>query len=52
MRWSQAGSLEALVTGEYLSPKEEGPLPAAHDVAKQDRLLAICECLSGIALSE
>jgi len=44
---------EALVTGEYfyhLRPK--GTLAAARDVAKQDRLLAICERLSGIALPE
>jgi NAD(P)-dependent dehydrogenase (short-subunit alcohol dehydrogenase family) len=44
---------EALVTGEYFYHlRRKGTLPAAHDVAKQDRLLAICERLSGIALSE
>jgi NAD(P)-dependent dehydrogenase (short-subunit alcohol dehydrogenase family) len=44
---------EALVTGEYFYHlRKKGALPAAHDVAKQDRLLAICERLSGIALPE
>ena len=44
---------EALVTGEYFYHlRKKGTLPAAHDVAKQDRLLAICERLSGIALPE
>ena len=44
---------EALVTGEYFYHlKRKGTLPAAHDVARQDRLLAICERLSGIALPE
>jgi NAD(P)-dependent dehydrogenase (short-subunit alcohol dehydrogenase family) len=43
----------ALVTGEYFYHlKRKGTHPAAHDVAKQDRLLAICERLSGIALPE
>ena len=42
---------EALVTGEYFYHlRRKGALPAAHDVARQDRLLAICERLSGIAL--
>ena len=45
--------LEALVTGEYFYHlRKKGTLPAARDVAKQDRLLAICERLSGIALPE
>jgi NAD(P)-dependent dehydrogenase (short-subunit alcohol dehydrogenase family) len=44
---------EALVTGEYFYHlRKKGTLPAAHDVARQDRLLAICERLSGIALPE
>jgi NAD(P)-dependent dehydrogenase (short-subunit alcohol dehydrogenase family) len=44
---------EALVTGEYFYHlKKKGTLPSAHDVAKQDRLLATCERLSGIALPE
>jgi NAD(P)-dependent dehydrogenase (short-subunit alcohol dehydrogenase family) len=44
---------EALVTGEYFYHlRKKGTLPSAHDVAKQDRLLAICERLSGIALPE
>jgi NAD(P)-dependent dehydrogenase (short-subunit alcohol dehydrogenase family) len=44
---------EALVTGEYFYHlRKKGALPAAQDVAKQDRLLAICERLSGIALPE
>jgi NAD(P)-dependent dehydrogenase (short-subunit alcohol dehydrogenase family) len=44
---------EALVTGEYFYHlSKKGTLPAAHDVAKQDRLLGICERLSGIALPE
>jgi hypothetical protein len=44
---------EALVTGEYFYHlRKKGTLPAAHDLAKQDRLLAICERLSGIALPE
>ena len=44
---------EALVTGEYFYHlRKKGTLPAAHEVAKQDRLLAICERLSGIALPE
>ena len=44
---------EALVTGEYFYHLgKKGTLPAARDVAKQDRLLAICERLSGIALPE
>jgi NAD(P)-dependent dehydrogenase (short-subunit alcohol dehydrogenase family) len=44
---------EALVTGEYFYHlRKKGTLPAAHDVVKQDRLLAICERLSGIALPE
>jgi NAD(P)-dependent dehydrogenase (short-subunit alcohol dehydrogenase family) len=44
---------EALVTGEYFYHiRKKGTLPAALDVAKQDRLLAICERLSGIALPE
>jgi NAD(P)-dependent dehydrogenase (short-subunit alcohol dehydrogenase family) len=43
----------ALVTGEYFYHlKRKGTHPAAHDVARQDRLLAICEHLSGIALPE
>jgi hypothetical protein len=38
---------EALVTGEYFYHlRKKGTLPAAHDVAKQDRLLGICERLS------
>jgi NAD(P)-dependent dehydrogenase (short-subunit alcohol dehydrogenase family) len=37
---------EAIVIGDL------GTIAAAHDVAKQDRLLAICERLSGIALPE
>ena len=42
---------EALVTGEYFYHlRRKGTLSAAHDVARQDRLLAICERLSGIAL--
>jgi NAD(P)-dependent dehydrogenase (short-subunit alcohol dehydrogenase family) len=45
--------LEALVTGEYFYHlRKKGTLPAARDVAKQDRLLGICERLSGIALPE
>src|SRR6202034_3099872 len=44
---------EALVTGEHFYHlRKKGALPSAHDVAKQDRLLAICERLSGIALPE
>jgi NAD(P)-dependent dehydrogenase (short-subunit alcohol dehydrogenase family) len=44
---------EALVTGEYFYHlRRKGTLPAAHDVARQDRLLAICERLSGISLPE
>ena len=44
---------EALVTGEYFYHlRKKGTLPAAHDVAMQDRLLAICERLSGIALPQ
>ena len=44
---------EAFVTGEYFYHlRKKGTLPAARDVAKQDRLLAICERLSGIALPE
>ena len=44
---------EALVTGEYFYHlRKKGTLPAARDVARQDRLLAICERLSGIALPE
>jgi len=44
---------EALVTGEYFYHlSRKGTLPAAHNVAMQDRLLAICERLSGIALPE
>ena len=44
---------EALVTGEYFYHlRKKGTLPAAHDVARQDRLLAICESLSGIALPD
>jgi len=44
---------EALVTGEYFYHlRKKGTLSAAHDVVKQDRLLAICERLSGIALPE
>ena len=44
---------EALVTGEYFYHlRKKGTLPAAHDVAMQDRLLAICERLSGIALPD
>ena len=42
---------EALVTGEYFYHlRKKSTLPAARDVAKQDRLLEICERLSGIAL--
>jgi NAD(P)-dependent dehydrogenase (short-subunit alcohol dehydrogenase family) len=42
---------EALVTGEYFHHlRKKRTLAAAHDVAKQDRLFAICEHLSGIAL--
>ena len=44
---------EALVTGGYFYHlKKRGTLPAAHDVATQDRLLENCERLSGIALPE
>jgi NAD(P)-dependent dehydrogenase (short-subunit alcohol dehydrogenase family) len=44
---------EALVTGEYFYHlNKKGALPAAHNVAMQDRLLAICGRLSGIALPE
>src|ERR1700744_4275337 len=44
---------EAFVTGEYFYHlRKKGTLPAARDVARQDRLLAICERLSGIALPE
>jgi NAD(P)-dependent dehydrogenase (short-subunit alcohol dehydrogenase family) len=44
---------EALVTGEYFYHlRKKGTLPAAHNLAMQDRLLAICERLSGIALPE
>jgi NAD(P)-dependent dehydrogenase (short-subunit alcohol dehydrogenase family) len=44
---------EALVTGEYFYHlKKKTTLPAAHNVAKQDQLLAICERLSGISLPE
>ena len=44
---------EALVTGEYFYHlSKKGALPAAHNVALQDRLLATCERLSGIALPE
>ena len=44
---------EALVTGEYFYHlRKKDTLPAAHDIAMQDRLLAICERLSGIALPE
>jgi NAD(P)-dependent dehydrogenase (short-subunit alcohol dehydrogenase family) len=44
---------EALVTGEYFYHlRKKGTLPAAHDVARQDLLLATCERLSGIALPE
>ena len=44
---------EALVTGEYFyHRRKKGVLPAAHDTARQDQLLAICERLSGIALPE
>lgn len=44
---------EALVTGEYFYHlRKKDALPAAHDVARQDRFLAICERLSGIALPE
>ena len=32
--------------------RKKDPIAAARDVAKQDRLLAICERLSGIALPE
>jgi hypothetical protein len=44
---------EALVTGEYFYHlRKKTTLPAAHNLAMQDRLLAICERLSGIALPE
>jgi len=44
---------EALVTGGYFYHlKKKDTLPAAHDVAAQDRLLENCERLSGIALPE
>ena len=44
---------EVLVTGDYFYHlRRKGTHPTAHDVAKQDRLLAICERLSGIALPE
>jgi NAD(P)-dependent dehydrogenase (short-subunit alcohol dehydrogenase family) len=44
---------EALVTGGYFYHlKKKGTLPAAHDVARQDRLLENCGRLSGIALPE
>jgi NAD(P)-dependent dehydrogenase (short-subunit alcohol dehydrogenase family) len=44
---------EALVTGKYFYHlRKKSTLPAAHDAAKQDRLLANCERLSGIALPE
>jgi hypothetical protein len=38
--------------GKVEEAEEEDTLPAAHDVAKQDRLLAICERLSSIALPD
>ncbi len=41
----------ALVTGEhFFHLRQRDPLPASRDAARQDRLLAICEELSGIAL--
>jgi NAD(P)-dependent dehydrogenase (short-subunit alcohol dehydrogenase family) len=44
---------EALVTGEYFYHlRKKDTLATAHDVARQDRLLAICERLSGVALPE
>ena len=44
---------EALVTGEYFyNLRKKDTLATAHDVARQDRLLAICERLSGVALPE
>jgi NAD(P)-dependent dehydrogenase (short-subunit alcohol dehydrogenase family) len=44
---------EALVTGEYFYHlRRKETLPAALDVTNQDRLLAICERLSGIPLPE
>jgi NAD(P)-dependent dehydrogenase (short-subunit alcohol dehydrogenase family) len=44
---------EAFVTGEYFYHlRKKGTLPAARDIAKQDRLLAICERLSGVPLPE
>jgi NAD(P)-dependent dehydrogenase (short-subunit alcohol dehydrogenase family) len=44
---------EALISGEYFYHlKKKDTLPAAHNFAMQDRLLALCERLSGIALPE
>jgi NAD(P)-dependent dehydrogenase (short-subunit alcohol dehydrogenase family) len=44
---------EALVSGEYFYHlKKKDTLPAAHYFAMQDRLLALCERLSGIALPQ
>ena len=44
---------EARVSGEYFYHlRKKRTLAAAHDVVRQDRLLAICERLSGIPLPE
>ena len=42
---------EAQVTGQYFYHlKQRAPDPATRDAARQDRLVAACERLTGIAL--
>ena len=43
---------EALVSGRFFYHlRQRAPAPAAHDAARQDQLLDICQRLSGIALA-